>query len=1044
MDPIPIAGPSAGQSAHPSAEVLVTAVCEACEKVKSQCPSASKYVLCGLHNYQKNFASWSQQLRNIHQKDGQPSLNPICACIEGGKVAFVCHLCRDSLPHGVGCKKWGKCIRPPDRAVQIANLKRHCNGKPHRNAARRSGIDVVMKPGSDEAIQSRGSTAPPTAIFLWALQSAFTSSSQMDFTKFVKTNQCVNDSLSTTATDDLRLTDLSKWASRSTMRKCQFSMMAVIEDDDHDVLDRVVRSAFAVDDSDGTRCLRLRCVQANPIIQRRDISGNVVRQHNSTPRDCADATWDCFKQACTPKSARRSLTEAASNLESVEDKVDIRKLGMLVSSMACGSTDGCPAEVKSIPLLRELQRAPYLRYFFRDKSHTVNTVSDTVIKQLKVQDVELLETILALVKRIQFSQRIKHLWQEQLKKPGVGLWVSWEQIYEVAAALAYAEVRFNSRSLPLSRILKWWPCVLRLCALLADDKLPEHKEDHELGLKILHITSGDRGWVRMVCFAVECDFFIIMYRCCALGDKSESSEAKDISLSQAEVIETVDICTAMLGEGRIFDSTPNASYTYELISGMQREPVHWFAAGAIHKHAWPVSEKLLSRPVKFAKSLCDLAVRFLNLNFPDYHWRSTWAAMNSHPESRLPMAVRLDNIEKIARKESLCPTAARYQMGELFQVADSLIKELRSNLRVWTVILERCRCGIGSSQFREDKKEAVSIGLTWMCLWDSTVDVERLLKQVALIEDKSRIRHHGLQILRAHLKIVCHRPNDVRLYVVPKFLPNPESALMRVELEPTSFVERSQEKYFDLFGESKATSGLDAPPLGPVKAARAAQRSCTTAPKRIFNQSKSNVAKLISESERKRRWTESAKAMVCDMKQQQELQSRGVIGEVARASILGPRVMLTSYARAEGLQRTTLQVRNDRKARKHAAEAHTTFLLEEQTGLSLPVKPFRVVQPQSDDAASRPAVVPRRVASLNAAQKAALRSKIALLNRDGRRGPSHVSGCGHASVPPSLGLGHGCGAAAAASPPSAQPARGSPSIGVAVGHNLALFYQSGG
>ena len=174
------------------------------------------------------------------------------------------------------------------------------------------------------------------------------------------------------------------------------------------------------------------------------------------------------------------------------------------------------------------------------------------------------------------------------------------------------------------------------------------------------------------------------------------------------------------------------------------------------------------------------------------------------------------------------------------------------------------------------------------------------------------------------------------------------------------------------------------------------------------------------------------------------LQSRGVIGEVARASIIGPRVMLTSYARAEGLQRTTLQVRNDRKARKHAAEAHTTFLLEEQTGLSLPVKPFRVVQPQSDDAASRPAVVPRRVASLNAAQKAALRSKIALLNRDGRRGPSHVSGCGHASVPPSLGLGHGCGAAAAASPPSAQPACGSPSIGVAVGHNLALLYQSGG
>ncbi len=101
--------------------------------------------------------------------------------------------------------------------------------------------------------------------FLWSLTTAFRHATQTDFGTFVNTNQVVNDSL-VTGPEGSKLADVSKWASKANLRTCQYSIMTVIEDDDHTILQHVVRSSFAVDDSDGTRCLRLRVVVLNPVV----------------------------------------------------------------------------------------------------------------------------------------------------------------------------------------------------------------------------------------------------------------------------------------------------------------------------------------------------------------------------------------------------------------------------------------------------------------------------------------------------------------------------------------------------------------------------------------------------------------------------------------------------------------------------------------------------------------------------------------------------------------------------------------------------------
>ena len=183
---------------------------------------------------------------------------------------------------------------------------------------------------------------------------------------------------------------------------------------------------------------------------------------------------------------------------------------------------------------------------------------------------------------------------------------------------------------------------------------------------------------------------------------------------------------------------------------------------------------------------------------------------------------------------------------------------------------------------------------------------------MALTEDKSRIRHHGIAILRAHLKLVCACPSDLALYITPKYVAQEHSALMKVELDPSTFIERSKERFVGLFRENygPASRGQDPSSLGPVKAARAAQRAAATIPKRIFTKSVKRT-QAVSERVRNGIRTAGAKAMVGDMRKEQSLRAQGV--EAIRESILG--VTLHSNDEAQGLKPTPYQVLNLRKPR---------------------------------------------------------------------------------------------------------------------------------
>ena len=155
-----------------------------------------------------------------------------------------------------------------------------------------------------------------------------------------------------------------------------------------------------------------------------------------------------------------------------------------------------------------------------------------------------------------------------------------------------------------------------------------------------------------------------MYRCCAIQDKA--ADTKDFFLSQEEVVETIELCIAMFGEGRIFASTPNDSFTYELLAGIQKDPGHFFVAGSLYKNGWPTNEKMLNRPVRFAKTLCDLSLQFLRIKFPDYHWRAAWRCFDCNPCTRLPMAVRLDKIEQFSEKRGCLPNPSQISIWRSF------------------------------------------------------------------------------------------------------------------------------------------------------------------------------------------------------------------------------------------------------------------------------------------------------------------------------------------------------------------------------------------
>ena len=83
------------------------------------------------------------------------------------------------------------------------------------------------------------------------------------------------------------------------------------------------------------------------------------------------------------------------------------------------------------------------------------------------------------------------MWEEEQRKETQP--TQWHVFYEICAALSYAEVRFNSRSKPLSSLMRFWPCVMRVLKRMAADPDANHADDVKLSARVLSMTSGGSG-----------------------------------------------------------------------------------------------------------------------------------------------------------------------------------------------------------------------------------------------------------------------------------------------------------------------------------------------------------------------------------------------------------------------------------------------------------------------------------------------------------------------------------------------------------------------
>ena len=414
-------------------------------------------------------------------------------------------------------------------------------------------------------------------------------------------------------------------------------------------------------------------------------------------------------------------------------------------------TDGMESEVQGVQLMNDAHDCN-IRYYFRDKQHTGQCTLHAPCRILKHQDMELLDALItgehSFCKEVCYSAKFRQMWIEIQGE------ADWDLMYACCKNLGYAEQRHTSRSTPMSELAKRWTIALSLLIRISRDPTNPRCQ---WASRIVRMCSGEVGFQRMCSFFVIADFFVagrLMLQ--AHHDRTDT----DISTCENEICDMVDVITAMFGEGRIFSPEANGSYTYEYLSGMKASGLSHVYFGSRRELAdfgWPTNPTALDRPVLFARQLCDVAVEFFKLNWPEHAWRNKFRAFQCGPK-RLPEQMRLDLIEAIAVKEGVCPVQARQQFFELLPFTERLWAETQDSRKVWILIAEKMRLSPGSNRFKPDKRSILSIIFTYVGILDSSCDIERLFSKLQLLESKRRAGRMGLFGLKDSLRVAASLP----------------------------------------------------------------------------------------------------------------------------------------------------------------------------------------------------------------------------------------------------------------------------------------------
>ena len=252
--------------------------------------------------------------------------------------------------------------------MQMCFLKRHCESAHHISACKKTGVLCVSSEGVLKA--SAQMKVPPLAMFGWALTTCFTSNSYKDYQEFLSTHELFD----TGADQDVELAGNYKY--QRTAKQVVHCIGALVLDRDQDFVKNSVRIAIAVDDRDPDRLLRIRCVRPNPTIQLIDITAAVVRGHGTFPEEAANSVLLAIEEF----SKVRVGAQDRKTLVGAENVVDERLYDHICNTVFQGASDGCEVEVQGMRLLKTRKQLHRLRYFFRDRAHTSQTIHKGTIK----------------------------------------------------------------------------------------------------------------------------------------------------------------------------------------------------------------------------------------------------------------------------------------------------------------------------------------------------------------------------------------------------------------------------------------------------------------------------------------------------------------------------------------------------------------------------------------------------------------------------------------------------------------------------------------
>jgi hypothetical protein len=422
-----------------------------------------------------------------------------------------------------------------------------------------------------------------------------------------------------------------------------------------------------------------------------------------------------------------------------------------------------------------------------------------------------------------------------------------------------------------------------------------------------------------------------------LQDKSSA----DISLSVSEVMVCLEICQVLFNEGRVFDFNNNHTYTGLLLKGFLTDADPASSRNATSNQVgiksfkelnigWPTEcsqEEAVAEGRRYARTLYQMAYKFMKLNYPDYNWRTKFGAFNCGP-SAFPEAYRLECFERLAVKEGLNKAQTRWQFQQVLPHMKRLYRESEDNREAWCKLLDSVRIKENSRKFRADMNCVVHLALTYIGILDVTTDVERAFSRIQRLEIKSRERHCHPSRLQDSLNIMLEVPVCVDALVTrtPEATRQNSSApLLQVIWRPRPLLAKAQRKYAEFFCTKKLTCRS----MEPVSLAARAKELRVRAIKTVKasglqpgapSSNKSGAPRKVAKIEMKRRWTSHVRDLVKDL-----MKTRGGLQRSTRSPSCTARQMQAFSA---------LAVRRKRDRREFHKD-------EDATGLVRPVRPLR-------------------------------------------------------------------------------------------------------